>query len=473
MIIHNYACTINEPLVLFEKSKTEANLNALDYIPGSIFRGIIAGVCFAKPEQDDVIFDLIFNGSVKFGDAHLQIGDKRSRKIPASFYVEKGKEMKDRIYLFHNTTAEDWEKNLTQVRNGYFIGNESVIEISAVNNEECIKSARDEDTRSSKEGEMYMYRFLRAGQSFAFEIRSENKAYLEKIKKILHQKTKYIGKSKSAEFGGSVQITYKSEVNDSTNYQVADNKNTLVYAESNLCFINKFGDCTWEPTAEDLGITGTIDWEKSQIWHHRYTPFNTHRNTWDSERLIIKKGSVFFLTETTAIDNEKIKKGLGVFITEGFGRVLINPDFLLSKPKLNNTAEAPLPEETTQLPIIIHENETQLIQYLKVKAIQIQQEINIHKKIAEFKTNNTFNEISKSQWSKIANCSKEINTENELNLRLFDVNTGILMKGFKKPWTNANRAILARFIENQPESLRIRALQLFCKEMRNSKQNIS
>ncbi len=72
-----YKYTINEPLVLFEKSKTEANLNALDYIPGSIFRGIVAGDSFANQEEDNIIIDMIFNGSVKFGDAHLQINNHR------------------------------------------------------------------------------------------------------------------------------------------------------------------------------------------------------------------------------------------------------------------------------------------------------------------------------------------------------------------------------------------------------------
>lgn len=472
MIKHNYKCTINEPLVLFEKSKTEANLNSLDYIPGSIFRGIVAGATFVNKERDDIIIDLIFNGAVKFSDAHLLIGNQRSRKVPASFYVEKGKEMKDGIYLFHNATETDWGKNLAQVRNDYFVESDGKIETLAINFEECIKSARDKDTRSSKEGEMYMYRYLKPGQTFAFDIRSENKAYLEKIKKILHLKTKYIGKSKSAEFGGAVKITNIGEVPDYFNYQVAENKNTLVYAESNLCFINNYGDCTWEPTAEDLGISGTINWEKSQIWHHHYMPFNRHRNTWDPERLIIKKGSVFFITETNSIDNEKIKNGLGVFITEGFGNVLINPDFLLSKPKLKNPVDEPIPEITTPLSINIDESDKPLIKYLREKAIYKQQEIDIHGNINVFKSH-TFDKISKSQWSKIANCTKEISSDNELKLKLFDQENGILIKGAKNPWQNDSRENLKRFIANNPEGLRIRAIQMLCKEMRNIKQNIS
>ncbi len=393
-------------------------------------------------------------------------------KIPASFYIEKGKDMKDGIFHFHNATETDWEKNLEQVRNGYFVENDGKIEFSSIRFEESIKSAREELTRSSKDGEMYMYRYLKPGQTFVFDIQSENKAYLEKIKNILHEKTKYIGKSKNAEFGGAVKISHIGEETNNNNYQNAEVKNTLVYAESNLCFINKYGDCTLEPTAYDLGITGTIDWEKSQVWHHRYMPFNRHRNTWDPERMIIKKGSVFFVTETTAIDYEMIKNGLGVFLTEGFGNVLINPPFLLSTPLLKTPGEEQILEEPTFLNLDIDANGKRLLKYLKEKASRKQQEIDILKKVNEFKSQ-TFSNISKSQWSKLANGTKEICYDDELELKLFDQENGILIKGAKNPWNNDSRNKLNDFILSNSVGTRIRAVQLLCKEMRNIKQRIS
>ncbi len=409
----HFKCTVTEAMILVKKDKTGQNTDSLDYIPGNTFRGIVAGaINNGDSEEFD---DVIFNGRVQFGDAHLTINDKRSCKVPLSFYKDKNSEI-NKIYNFHELEDKDWtDKKLKQIRNGYLIEENGRYKIKNIAYAERMKSTRSRIDRSAKKSGLFSYHYIKRGQVFEFSVRSDNTAYLEKIIGILNGKTKYFGKSKTAEFGGAVKIEYKDE---QVNNENQNDKGKYLYAESNLCFLNDYGEFTATPTAEQLtgNSEAEIDWEKSQIRFRTFAPYNFFRRNWDFERLIIEKGSVFVFKNDVEFIKDKLNKGIGCFLTEGYGRVLINPSFLIEKELVLDT---PTPSNNHVTSIIdkvdIDDNDLPVIKIIKNRFNRQMWEIEVDNLAKKTISDNPFlRKITKSQWARLFDATTRAKTDEEL-----------------------------------------------------------
>lgn len=445
----HFKLTLNEPLVLMKNTKTEQNTEVLTYIPGSIFRGIIAGYLFRNKAKTNIINDIIFSKKVCFGDAHLSINDERSLPIPFSFYREKSGEQ---IRNFHFLEKDDFNTKQKQIRKGYFIGNENEITVNNIATNSRMKSSRNRDTRSSKEGGLFIYPFIERLQSFHFSVVINGNDELEKIiKDIFDKKTKRLGKSKSAEFGGDAYFEYKKTEEINTNNEITTQ---YIFAESNLCFLNEYGDFTVTPTLSQL--TGSdsesvkIDWEKSQIRYRKYYPYNNHRKNWDAERLIVEKGSLFVLTKKIDIKNDFINKGIGCFVNEGFGRVRTNLSIFeienvnLSKSETNtNTDETKDTIENKKSPLLtaLQQKKTYKDNIDKAKKLVNNDKIKFSKP------------ITSSQWSSVYNICVGITNLDTLNDKLFNENNGICTSGARNPWNKNDIKELNKIIANNSISI--------------------
>ncbi len=464
-----YRITINEPLVLVEKEKTEQSTKALEYIPGNVFRGLIASAIFKDKENrtdNETIDDMLFNGKVRFSDAHLVIDSKRSYKVPLVYYYDKSKK-DENIYKYPYI---DYGKiKPKQIKMGYFVeGKNNEINIQKVLTGDSIKSARSKEHRSSKEGNMYVYRYLKKGQEFEFEVirvsdkKNGNDNYLEEIKRYLTTGEKFIGKAKGSEYGGKVSIENIKEevVNQGTT------KGNIIYAESNLCFLNEYGEFTARPTGEQLtgNPNAEIDWEKSQLRFRTFMPYNYHRQNWDAERLIIEKGSVFVLKNNVDIDNSQ----KGCFVTEGYGRILVNPGFLKEKfynKKLKEKPDTPKPDDEKNYS---ETNDTFLNKLIAKKENQ-DLLIEIQKEIDKFVGENKFSKsTTSSQWSRAYNIGKRANDTDDL-IRFLDEE---LFKGKSKEiWKENDQKIIKKFINDFQNKRPVYAFKLLCKRMRELNKN--
>lgn len=391
-------CTLNNPLVLVQKDKSEQNIESLEYIPGSIIRGIIAADLFKA--DIDKVDDIIFNGNVHFGDGNLVIKNKRAYKAPFSFY----KKQSDKNHFYNFNEITNWEEKTKQNRSGYIVfeekEGEQELQFKKVEYGSAIKSARSEEHKSSEDGGLFVYHYLQEDQTFEFEIFSEDKGHLELIKNILSNQIYYLGKSKSAEFGGSVQF----EIKESSKKDNAAKTGQFIYADSNLCFVNEYGDFSTTEIAKELtgNSSAQIDWQKSQLKTRRYAPYNWHRKNWDSERLIIEKGSVIVLKDEVKILNFKV----GCFKNEGFGNILvadnnsiipINKDCVLYneiKPKNTNN----VPKEAVETV----SDDNSFVKYLKEKHNSFIEKKENEKKALELKKSNPLlKKVSTSQWARV------------------------------------------------------------------------
>ncbi|AMC10194.1 hypothetical protein Lupro_02525 [Lutibacter profundi] len=469
-----FKCKVTESLVLVKKAKTGQNIESLDYIPGNTFRGIVAGAIFNGDTNE--FNDIIFNKTVQFGDAHLLIDGERSLKTPFSFYYDKNKD-NNTLYNFHHLKDNDWiDKKLKSRKNGYLIGTEDGFKIKNIEYGNRIKSSRDRKKRSSEKGGMFSYHYIKKGQEFEFEVRSENSEYLTKIIEILDNKTKYFGKSKSAEFGGAIEIKFMKEVAD----QTITKNGKYLYAESNLCFLNEYGEFTATPSIKDLteDENAVIDWEKSQVKFRTFAPYNFHRKNYDFERLIIEKGSVFVFEKEVDFNEVTLKKGLGCFLTEGYGKVLISPSFLKDKevktiPK--DTTEKNKQETTSK---DATEEDKTLIQFIKSKHKKNLTEIGIDNKVKEYITKNYFQK-KPSQWARVFNATTQAKDTTELEGLLFGneddtiyTKDKSIFYGGSKNWNKSDIAKITTFFkEDIIKDKKIVALRKLAKKMIHKTKN--
>lgn len=461
MTEHYFKCTLLSNVVLNSKLATEGNMTTLNYIPGSNFLGIVAGNIYPdKAISDEDKYVIFHAGAVSFGDARIFKNNEIYYSVPFDFMMEKGKTRigEDQLYLQHllNEAIIPKDKNgfkaqLKQQRSGFISPKGKVI--PKVEKGFTLKSAQDKATRRSKEGAMFGFEYLKKGQEFIFSVRFQEEGHIEKVFKALTGR-KRIGKSKSAEFG---QVSIEPIENPKT-INGFDSSETLIYAQSNLCFFDELGQPTFQPTGKQLGCEGEIDWKKSQIRTYSYSPWNGTRNTTDPQRHCILAGSVFVVKGKSVNDSESV----GVFQAEGLGRIIVNPTFLQGNEKdgkgvfgfekidkeKQKEQEQKKKEERNK---VTSNPTTTLGKFLKDSCEDEQKELQLSKAIhKEFenainrKNDNkptNLETVSSSQWGAIRTYAIKEEGFNDLKTKLLEENKGYLKHGvaYEGVWSKKGR----------------------------------
>ena len=379
-------------------------MSSLDFIPGSAFLGMAASRygSFNDP------FKIFHSGAVRFCDASPIKEGKEFFKIPLSYFHKKLDSSK--IYNHHLLSHEEFEKftQLKQMRSGYINDDNEQLGLDLDFSQ---KSAYDKEKRRSKDSQMYGYEAFRAGMKWRFSVKFEPSASeddINRVKGILEHSTR-LGKSKSAEYG-AVEIKFIGENTDKIQTFTPPENYTFVYARSRLALIDENGNPSYDVKyiLPNLGANN-VDYEKTQIRISNFTPYNGARATKDYERACINKGSVVALKELTGEQVAELENGVGAYLSEGFGEVLINPWFLNSGDAKDNPIEFQKEAETEcstgKIPI-----QSDLAKFLKQKQIAKDQALEIAEEVAKFigDHKNKFNKISNSQWGAIRAICKEV-----------------------------------------------------------------
>lgn len=434
-----YKVTLLSDVVLNSSLATEGNMTTLDYIPGSSFLGIVAGKLYDKKLKEGLseeTFSIFHSGKVRFGDATISKDNCISYALPSMLFMDKlSKEIgTDPIFLDYlidrNNPPCDSNGNrlqLKQQRDGYLLTNGLVIK--EIDKSFAIKSAQDRDTRTSKSGAMFGFESLNKGLEFIFSIQFDDKLFIDEINQAIEGNHR-LGKSKNAEFG---QIKIEGmPTQPQTINSFKSNDYVLVFAQSNLCFTDESGMPNYQPTAEQLGLNkeAEIDWTKSQIRTYSYSPWNFKRNTSNTQRDCILKGSVFYVTGHKIARDAKT---VGIHQAEGLGKIIYNPLFLEGDEKakckfslskyinLNNKIESPQIEPSTVLS-----------KYLlkKLDSNRLDKEISeaVQKQVNSENTD-CLKKITSSQWGGIRAYATKTNDFEMLKKQLFDKDNGYLTHG--------------------------------------------
>ncbi len=454
-----FSCTLLSDVVLSSQAATEGFHESLDYIPGAKFLGIVAKSLYDMENQQQTL-DLFHNGCVRFGDAHpVGTSNVDTYKVPSSWQLLKGQVLaseKSEVYLAHRLSRNekvaliDAGKKLEQARRGYFLLDG---ELQEVKQRFSIKSAYNSEEYRAKDKQMYGYFALKKGTKWCFEIAVDKEEYTDLIVTALYGK-RHIGRSGSAEYG-LVEIKLLQDTVTSPQAEKIDAGETYIYAVSNLCFYTDFGKTTSQPDPVQhllLPEGSTILWEKSQIRTRRYMTWNKHRNNRDADRLIIEKGSVITVGLSKEINTVAFEKGIGAHRSEGFGKVWVNPDFLLSSTEklALQLRKSPIADKTPLdfFAVEKRESDDMIIAFLSQKLLEAAKDAKVDKKVNEFVENNRdkFKDITSSQWGQIRNVAKHAQQVKDLEELLFNEQFGICMTGQSEPKWRGCRNSFKKFI---------------------------
>lgn len=429
MKILQFKCTLLTDVVLNMRAATEGNQNTLDFVPGNCFLGIVAGNGQYDSFGENQL-EVFHSGKVRFGDAHPAFKKERTLRVPASMYYPKlvGKE---RLYIHHLYKREEdklgtggMPQQLKQCRTGFyaFTENDKCGHEVKVLKTFALKSAYDREQRRSEDSQMYGYESINKGCVLYFSVEVDNDTLAEKIETSLVGK-RHIGKSRTAQYG---LVNIESETFYQNEGQSKGSNGLItVYADSRLIFLDDNGQPTFRPTPEQLGIgdtTAVIDWGKTQVRTFQYAPWNGKRQTYDTDRCGIEKGSVFVIR--TNNDAPAASSWVGHYLNEGFGHVIYNPSFLNSKPGSNGMAEYCLKdqEEPPKNKNVIRNN-NELFKFLERKQKDVEVNALIYKKVNEFVDKNGplfKGDKFASQWGTIRSIAMRYPQTNDLKNELFD-----------------------------------------------------
>ena len=438
-----FECKLLSDVVLKSSTATEGFINNLDYISGAKFLGIAAKELYDENNPEKTL-DIFHNGKTQFGDAHVAIDGKRSIKAPAVWFFKKGEGIGEEKFLHHKlSTAE--KKNLSergiqlkQARTGFFEGGKFTI----LESNFTIKSAYDSNLRKSKNSQMYGYYALPKGSAWLFNVDTKVE-YAKEIISALEGK-KRIGRSRSAEYG-LAEISVSQQNIETKNKSISPGE-ICIYADSNLCFYDEFGQNTLQPTVKQLGLSNNseIIWSKSQVRSRKYQTWNSKRYNRDADRMIIEKGSVFVIKTNTKLNTSDFKNGIGAHKNEGFGKVIFNPDFLMSDTNILDLelVKHEFGLDDTKYFIEKGSKDDLIKDFLQARSDEKERVVKVDELVNDFKMEheNKYNGITASQWGQVRNYAKHAANEAALKDLLFAKEVGYFMHGQSEhKWRTGNR----------------------------------
>ncbi|MCK9159576.1 MAG: hypothetical protein M0P00_03665 [Bacteroidaceae bacterium] len=433
-----FKCSLLTDVIINQNAATVGNQASLDFIPGSNFLGIAAGKLYesVSPEDAAVMFH---SGKVRFGDAHPAYDSLRSLRVPSAMFYPKLMTPKEMCFISpyyereKDTLQDGHPYQLKQCRNGFyaFLDNHGIEQ--KVEKTFAIKSAYDANTRRSKDKQMYGYQSIDKDLNFFFEIAIDDEVpdNLSSLIKDAIVGTNCVGRSRTAQYGlVSISMCDYEDVPSGN----AQGDLVLIYADSRLIFLDEYGLPTFQPTAQQLGVDGKIDWFKSQIRTFQYAPWNSTRQSRDMDRCGIEKGSVFVVKKGTKhVPAES--QYVGLYQNEGFGKVIYNPDFLKADSNENGKAlftlvDLPKKEKEKVPPIIPNDllRKYPLLNFLENSKKKEDEITKVYKAVNDFvkKEGKYFflqgqaDEAFASQWGKIRSIAMQCKTKGELLMELFD-----------------------------------------------------
>lgn len=403
-------------IILPASSNTQGNIQQLDFIPGSVFLGIAA----KNYDKFEDSFNIFHSGSVRFNDATILLNNQPTYKMPLSIFKEKTNEN-----ILVNQVKEDIAhlRQAKQYKDGYITKEK---ELAYVEYNYFQKSAYDESLRKSKDSSMYGYKSIQKSTLWQFHI-SYNQISSNDLSLLLSSLNgqKSLGKSKSSQYG-EVLISYEEtyeEVND-----IVETSEYILYANSRLALLDTYANPSYDLKDLCEGITDeNIVFEKTQLKFSSYTPYNSKRGVRDYERVVIDKGSVIVLKGINKKYIQKIINGIGAYLSEGFGNILINPSFLT--------------EETFKLKYVSRQNEAssskvkitdELVMFLENKKITKYEDILLTKDVNDFieKNKTLYQDVNNSQWGRVRSICNSNTTECKKTLREY-------IKSGKVSWKEA------------------------------------
>jgi hypothetical protein len=441
-----FKITLNSDCIVKSISATEGVPESLSYIPGSVILGIVAN----GYSQFKYPFDVFHSGKVKFGNAFISIEDKPSLKAPLSWHYPKDADKSEKIIGSHLVKSYDeletllGNKQPKQIRDEFIDVEFKNIYTPGFNFQ--LKSAYDGKLGRSKDSSMFAYKTIKKGTEYIFEVQFDSdmeESDIALIEKILNGNCS-IGKSKTAQFGSINISPFEVKIHDRLFNSVSDAVFALpaeetgdtadllfLYAKSDIILSNEAGFNIANIDSPRLfGIkSGKILPEKTYLDYRKFNVYNFIAGRRLPVRTAINAGSVICIEGVEKTEKEDLisKKILfkGNYLSEGFGEIYVNPQFLckkeyscLNKAYFTDRAAMQMEADTKDREIS-HEIEYSgklILKYIgsvmdkeiiKDKSLELAEKIHKENK-------GKFKNITKSQWGAVRTIAKQYGKDNKI-----------------------------------------------------------
>ncbi|MDO5667630.1 MAG: hypothetical protein Q4G44_07385 [Alcaligenaceae bacterium] len=428
-----YRLTTQEPLVLSQSTATTNNHLGLDYIPGSAILGAIASRIYNQLSAEQS-FALFHSGLCRFGPAYPLVVNEITLPVPACWHGLKHEEGVISNHAALGFVRES-EKQYKQYREGYISHD---LQRPTVKQGLTTRTALS-DNLTIKDGQLYTYTTLEAGQEFGGWIEADSHELLNLIKPFLNSELT-IGRSRTSEFG-SVKLECSLEQTVALNVKNLD-KMLVLWCLSDVQCFNALGSPTFTPEISEIHaqLKGRLNTAKSFIRTRKVRRFNRARGGLDSEQQLIAAGSVLVYDLEEASSDEVLtelaNRGIGANRQQGLGWIAINPEWARQSEPQGQLFE-PLVLAEPQFKVVEH-NPSQLLDWIEQQvnsnfvAQRIEQDLQrLHQEVAAAyhsarAYNNTPRQYqagpSSSQWRRLDDLVK--NTQNWQN-PAFNQETGV------------------------------------------------
>ena len=469
-----YSLTTLDPVIVSQNNATTNNHLCLDYVPGSAILGALASKLYPTLNEK-TSWEMFHSGLVKFGPCYPIKNNQLALPIPASWHFQKGQNAfsdgKLNNSAIENHANANYQRQqgvqYKQCRDGYITPTSHA---ANTNKAIAVKTAVERSTGIAKEGSLFSYSYIDSKQTFIGWIESDNSEYLNNICTVLNEQLS-IGRSRNTEFG-RVKINILPEYSQTT--PAINTQWLTIWCLSDCQCINAHGLPTFSPNLTELitDAKGTLNLEKSFIRTTKVSRFNQKRKGYDSEQLLISKGSVLVYKLTTPLTQLQINdlqhQGIGINCQQGLGWIMVNPDWsqqtnALANNPLFNTIELVQAKEVS----FSNKPNSPLTLWIESKLNQDTLKRDANDKVNRllaligqaYRNARQYNNIlnshqagpSKNQWRRITDELK--NNNNKLQEVLFDENKGICKAnndelGWGITWNNGQGLIIfADFIQ--------------------------
>lgn len=370
--------TLREDCVFSERSATEGGHRGLNFVPGASILGAFAARLYPdtrlSPEDK---FWLFHSGRVRFGNG-LPVSDAGERGWPMPFcwHHDKGarwligKDQIDQDAVFH-PAPNDGNRNVQpeQLRGDFVTETGKLLKPEKSLR---LKTAIDPATARAREGALFGYDALRAGQRFVARIAADDtvEGRLYSALRAAVPSPMPLGRSRSAEYGlvdveiedlavkADARIMQAGGWTDAEDLAIGQTRIAL-WLISDLVATDDLGQPTLLPKPRWLGLPdGELNTARSFLRSRRYSPWNAHRGGPDLERQVLCQGSLLVFDLHAPLQENHRKRlaaGLGLHRETGLGQVWLNPA-LLGKPGHSVPAFAADPPEDC-VPAIVPAND--------------------------------------------------------------------------------------------------------------------
>ena len=311
--------TLIDPVAASATAASTGGHEALDYLPGASLLGAAAAALYAQMDQTTA-WQVFHSGAVQFGDGRpVMPGNMVARRSGLARHAPKGEPGK-LIDLANANRAEYVQ--YVQERSSFCDAEGEPFHPTKTYG---LRTALDDG--KPREGFLYGYEALEAGQRFVAELRAEHPELLATVCQALNGQEVRLGRGRAAEYGRALIRVLPGQ---SAAAAVApESKQLSILCSSDLCLVGASGQPRLALEPADVGLPAGWKclWDRTYVRRRSWRPFNGTRGLPGMERQALAAGSVVTfcgpaLSATQASRVQQfLDQGVGLFRAEGLGRL--------------------------------------------------------------------------------------------------------------------------------------------------------